>query len=248
MGRVTGDQPVVVGPVPARALAPSRPRGSSRPARDVAGPEAATVTAEIPVVQTTERGGRARPVRGTDEWYATRARPAPYVVRLAVWLLSFVLVLLLAGRAVEHYHPAWLDFLRNTTPAGATTSLAPSARRHSPGAPLRRVTATPAGFRLVSSSATGTTYAVPSQAYSVVVTTSARCWTQIAAPAGSTAYRYAQTVAPSESPKAFALTGSSTVVVDHTVTSIRVEIGGTSVGTITSPKVGYPYSFRPTTS
>jgi len=249
VGEVTGDQSVAATPAPAPPSAPVRRVGAGGAAPGATAPPAATVTAEIPVVAGDGQGRRRRPQRGTDEWYATRRRPAPYVVRLTVWLLFFVLVLVLAGRGVEHYHPAWLDFLRNTTGAHPPSrgSSAAGASTATTGAP-RPTGTVPSGFRLVSSSAHGATYSVPSRAYSVVVTTTAPSWTAIAVPAGSSTYRYAETVAPGASPKSFAVVGSSTVVVDHTVTSIGVKIGGTTVGTITAPKVGYPYSFRPTAS
>ncbi|MDA8292367.1 MAG: hypothetical protein M0Z33_11925 [Actinomycetota bacterium] len=246
---VTGEPGVAAAPPP---VAPAAPRTGWRVEARVGAPSTgpsagveATITAEIPVVS----GGRhRRPARGSDEWYASRRRSAPYAVRLVVWLLFFVLLVALAGRAVEHYHPAWLDFLRNTTRTSSGTASTGGEKGHRTASRPSSSTLAPTGFRLLSSGAHGATYSVPSPRYSVVVTTSTPSWTEVATPAGSTTYRYAETVLPGASPKAFAVTGSSTVVLAHTVTSIGVEIGGRTVGTISTPRVGYPYSFRPAAS
>lgn len=246
VGEVSGDQGVAASPP--RAVPLVAPPAASPPRVEVrlhsAPPAASADTAEIPVVVDRRR----RPPRGSDEWHERRRRPAPYALRLVVWLLFFVLLLVAAGRAVEQYRPAWLDFLRNVSPArsaAAPERSRPAAHPATTGAPASTA---PSGFHLVSTGAKGTTYTVPSSTYRLVVTTSEPSWTQIATPAGSTTYRYAETVVPSASPKAFAVTGSSTIVVDHTVASIGVEIGTRTVGTITAPRVGYPYSFQPAAS
>lgn len=204
-------------------------------------PPSVTVTAEIPVVAglVGRRGGAAaRPSREHD--YSGPRRPAPYLVRLAVWLLLFVLLLMLGGVAVEHYHPTWLDTLRNHAvpgaPAQGTTRAAVPASS-TPGAA--------SGFRELSHTPQGATYAVPATSYSIVLTTTAPCWTEISTPAGSKRYLFAETVEPSASPKSFAVSGSSTVVLAHRTTSIGVEIHSRTVGTIDMPAVGYSYSFVP---
>lgn len=207
-------------------------------ARVTAPSPSATVTAEIPVV-TAPGSPRSGPKvrRGSDEWYETRRRPAPYALRLLVWLLFFVLLLALAGRAVEHYHPTWLDFLRNSAaPSAAKTP----ARSHATG------TTTPqTGFHEISHTSTSATYSVPSKSYSIVLTTAAGhpCWTTINVPAGSKNELYAETVLPSASPKAFAVTGSASLEISASATSLAVETGGTIVGTIKAPKLGPPFSY-----
>jgi hypothetical protein len=181
--------------------------------------------------------------RGTDEWYETHRRPAPYPVRLVVWLLCFVLVLVLAGRAVEHYHPSWLDFARNSAqPSAASTTQGTS------GKPATSSTHPSTGFQETSHSTTGASYSVPASSYTIVLTTSKSypCWIVINTPAGSSHSQYAQTVAPSQSPQSFAVSGSSKVTISATAASISVETGGKPVGTITAPKLGpYTYTFVP---
>ncbi|MHB1599068.1 MAG: hypothetical protein ACYCXY_09295 [Acidimicrobiales bacterium] len=216
-----------------QARAPQAPRaGAARP-----GP-GATITAELPVVTAA---GLVRPERGPR----ARRRSAPYLVRLVVWLLVFVLVCMLAGAAVEHYHPSWLDFLRNH--ASPVVAAGPARARASvAGGTAPRSTHAPAsGFRLLDEGARGASYEVPAHSYSIVVTTSHPCWTQVAEPAGSATLAYAETVQPSASPKAFGVTGSASVVVDAAAESVAVEIRGVTVGTIHLPRLGYAYSFSP---
>ena len=198
-----------------------------------------TITAELPVVTSA---GLVRPERGPR----ARRRSAPYLVRLVVWLLVFVLVCMLAGAAVEHYHPSWLDFLQNHASAVVAADAAPS-RAPAKGGTAPRSTHVPAsGFRLLDEGARGASYVVPARSYSIVVTTSHPCWTQVAEPAGSATLAYAETVQPTASPKAFAVTGSASVVVDAAAESVAVEIRGVTVGTIHLPRLGYTYSFSPT--
>jgi hypothetical protein len=185
---------------------------------------AVTVTAEIPAVTGADRH------RGD----ASRQRPAPrraapYALRLTVWLLLFVLVVALAGAAVEHYHPTWLDSLRHhASPAPPRASAAPA-------------------LRTLATSSSGASYAVPARTYTLVVTTSGYpCYVTIASPAGSRSYLFAETVLPSASPKSFAVTGSSSLVVGAKTARVAVEIGGRTVGTISAPVVGDTYSFEPT--
>ncbi|MCU1494528.1 MAG: hypothetical protein JWO62_2292 [Acidimicrobiaceae bacterium] len=222
--------------------APPLPRATPATRIQPATPSA-TITAEMPIVRPPQ-GRHPRPPAGrrTEERYESRRRPAPYAVRLTVWLLFFVLVLMLAGRAVEHYHPTWLDFLRNS----ATTSSAPAGQGGAPSTTSAPVTTRQAsGFRETSHTSTGATYAVPSRSYSIVVVTAHPCWTAINVPAGSKTLQYGQTVQPSASPKAFPVTGSSTITVSATATSIAVETGGTTIGTIKAPQLNYGYTFVP---
>lgn len=197
-----------------------------------------TVTAELPVVAGR---GLVRPERVARP----RRHPAPYLVRLVVWLLVFVLACMLAGAGVEHYHPRWFDFLRNrvtsTGAAGAASSTPGGATSTTGAAPSRQRSR----FRLLSHDAHGADYAVPARSYAVVVTTGHPCWTQIAEPAGSASLAYAETVLPSSSPKSFTVTGSASVIVDAAATSIAVEIRGATVGTIHAPRLGYSYTFSP---
>jgi hypothetical protein len=205
---------------------------------EVPGP-VGTITAELPVVAGR---GLVRPERTARP----RRRPAPYLLRLIVWLLVFVLVCMLAAAGVEHYHPRWFDFLRNRVSTATGSGIAAGTTSARPGASTSPSGSSgPSSFRLVRTGAHGADYVVPAQSYAIVVTTDHPCWTQIAEPAGSTTFRYAQTVLASSSPKSFPVTGSSSVTVDAAATSIAVEIHGATVGTIHGPRLGYSYTFSP---
>ncbi len=218
-----------------RAAEPAPARTAQRAAQR---PVGRAVTEELPVVPAEQPyldRGRAR----------QRRRSAPYALRLVVWLLVLLLVLLLLGVLVEREHPSWLDFLRRT----------PSAARSSPGA--RPVTSargsghptsstTPSGFHVVSESANGATYDVGAASYALLVATLPNhpCWTMVEEPAGSGRLYAAETLQPSSRPASFPVSGSATLTVAAAVRSIGVEVGGHVVGTISSPKLGYRYTFE----
>ena len=198
-----------------------------------------TITAELPVVAGQ---GLVRPERVARP----RRRPAPYLLRLVVWLLAFVLACMLAAAGVEHYHPRWFDFLRNrVSPAAGAAGAAGAPATGTSGPAGAPGSVAPPSFHLVRAGLHGADYLVPARSYDVVVTTDHPCWTQIAEPAGSATLAYAETVPPSSSPKSFPVTGSASVTVDAAATSISVEIHGATVGTIHGPRLGYGYTFSP---
>ncbi len=207
------------GAVPARPAAGTPARG---------GPvdwSAAIITSEIPVVRG---GGGYAPA---EPWAPDRL-PAPILVRLVVWVLVLAVVLALGGLAVLHYHPSWLSFLRNT--AGAQP------------VPIGTTAPGPRAFRLVSSGATGATYAVPASAYSLSISTTLPCWTQVRSPASATGFVVAETLTASTSPKVVAIRGTSSVELFAGARSITVKVGARVLGTIDSPRTGYTYRFDPT--
>jgi hypothetical protein len=104
----------------------------------------------------------------------------------------------------------------------------------------------PSGFREISHTAQGASYAVPDSSYSIVMVVAERVWTIVNIPATATTPKYAQIVSPAESPKAFPVSGSSSIEISASATSIKVESGGTILGTIDAPKLMYLYSFVPT--
>lgn len=208
------------------------------PPRPVQVLPSATITAEIPAVAGHRRrgGGPRKAMRSGPR------RSAPYVLRLTVWLLFFVLLLALGGAAVEHYHPTWLESLRYHPPGAPTGNVSVTA----PGtSSSTSSTASPSAFSKLTSSAHGSSYALSSATYSLVLTITAPCYVVIASPAGSSHDAFAQTVQPSASPKSFAVSGSTSLVIAARATSIAVEIGGKTVGTISAPLVGSIYSFLP---
>lgn len=209
------------------------------------GGDGAEVTAEIPAVRQT--GSSKPPVELADGtlWYpgVSKRLPAPFGLRLVVWLLLFVLVVAVAGLEVERLHPSWLAFLRRTgvsasapTSTGKTTSTGGAGGAAKQGAKH---------LALVSKGAKTTTYTVPSGTYEVVASCANRCWTTVASPAGSSHYVLAKTLTAKDSPTSVTVTGSSTVTFAAKATSIVIRAGKTTLGTITSPEVSHAYVFKP---
>lgn len=230
------------GPVPGAPVTGGLPAG---------GYGATERTAEIPVVRAS---GTRSPVELADGtvWYpgVSRRLPAPFLVRLGVWLLFFLLLLGLAGLAVERYHPGWLSFLRYTAASGPTIDGggSPTGTGGSAGAGQGSAATgngTGSGLRLVSSGATSSTYAVPASSYKVVLTLTHATWVRIASPAGSTHYVVAQTYQGSASPLTVPLQGSSDVYLGAATTSLAVVVNGRTVGAVQAPAVGHDYRFVP---
>lgn len=233
----------------------SRGRGTTSVsgAAAVAGALGATeATAEIPVVRVS--GARSRPPVELEDgtvWYpgVSRRLPAPFLLRLLVWLLFFAVLLGLAGLAVERWHPGWLSFLRQTTAgAPAQAALPGSGGSSSPGGQKGGAGSAGSGaggLRLVSSNASTSTYSVPAASYHLVVSFPHRTWVRIASPAGSTHYVVAQTYPGSASPLRVSISGSADVYLGASTTSIAVVAGGHTLGTVKAPAVGHYYRFQP---
>jgi hypothetical protein len=72
-------------------------------------------TTEIPIAVAGPMGARYSYVG--DGRYNDRQRraPAPIALRAAVWVLFAIFVITLIGLAVEHFHPTWISFLRESS-------------------------------------------------------------------------------------------------------------------------------------
>ena len=203
-------------------------------------------TAQLPVVGAP-RGGRSAPVRGPERaaWApgAAPRLPAPFLLRLGVWLLFAALLVALAGLAVEHVHPTWLDFARKTQPSLVSVPGAPTTTQ----GPTTPKGTTPGGFHEVSSSASGSVYATGTSSYALVLTFAHPVWTIVASPAGSQKFLVEQTLQPSASPKTVQVSGSASVILSASTESLAVTSGGKTLGTIPSPRASakYTYTFRP---
>lgn len=216
-----------------------------------ASPSAATgteTTAEIPVVRAS--GTKSRPPVELEDgtlWYpgVSKRLPAPFGLRLAVWLLFFLLLVGLAGLAVEHYHPDWLSILRKTGPGTVATR----AVRNGGGGQTGTTAATPAagggGLQLVRTGSSSTTYAVSARSYSIVIRFDHACWTRIASPAGSSHYLLQRTLQASESPKTVRVRGSSSVYLGAATKRITIVSAGHTLGVVQTPRVGQNYDFVP---
>lgn len=201
-------------------------------------------TAEIPVVRGPGPLPRS-PVELSDGtlWYpgVSRRLPAPFGLRLAVWLLLFALLVGLGGLAVERYHPDWISFLRYTGASTPGATPVPTGSTAAGGS-----TGSAAGFRLESVTSAGSNYSVPTSSYSLVITFSHPCWAVVASPAGSSTHLVEQTLTTSESPKVIPVQGSATVDLGAAATSIAVVSGNRTLGTVKAPRAGTNYNFLPT--
>ncbi len=200
-------------------------------------PLTAEITAELPVVGAPIPRGERRTtaVQVIDPPRAARL-PAPFLLRLIVWLLGFVLLLGLVGLAVERVHPTWLDFARRSV--AATSKTASTNATTASGS-------TSSGFRLVASQGTGARYDTGTTSYRIVLRFSHPVWTVIASPAGSQHFLVQQTLEPSASPKTVLVHGSASVQLSAATTSISVVAGGRVLGVIADPAVEGVYTFQP---
>lgn len=90
-------------------------RQMGAPIRDTA--SGTVITAEIPAVPVGPSYGVLLP--DGSVWYpGSRKRlPAPPILRVAVWVLAFAVLLAGAGDGVIRYHPSWVSALRHIVPA-----------------------------------------------------------------------------------------------------------------------------------
>lgn len=264
MGTVGGTETGRVTTRTQRVTRSQRPSGASAGAGDVTMAVAET-TAEIPAVSTSGRApavgtpARANWAEGTVReqnvsvvlpdgslWYpgTPKREPAPFVLRLVVWLLFFVLLLGAAGLAVEHVHPNWLAFARNDS-SGAVV-LPGTGGTPSGNAGAASGSTVSGGFHLIRNSKSGATYATGAQHYSLVITFTHPVWTVVASPAGSKNFLLEQTLQPNASPKRVLIDGTASVQLSAATTSIGVIVNNKTVGSVADPAVGSTYIFRPT--
>jgi hypothetical protein len=153
---------------------------------------------------------------------------APWLLRAAVWLSAFLLVVAGAGLAVHHWRPQWLKDIHlvrhhpMVAPGSPSVTLAPVATR--PARPSTTRT-------LVTVSDTGAasaTASVRAASYNVVVAAWAPCWVSVTTP-GSFAPVFRNTM-PAGQVKTFAsVDGQLTVNVGASLVTMQVQIGGKTV-------------------
>jgi hypothetical protein len=210
---------------------------------------APVITAEIPAVPLARSYGVLMP-DGTV-WYpeSKRRLPAPWPLRALVWVLVFVELLLLAGAAVEHYHPSWLFGVRNlehATAPGATTGHnggSGSTSTNGGGSPTgpAAVNSPNGGFNVVAPlTSTGVSYAVP-HTYTIIVTASQPAWTVVQSTTTG-ANIFAQTIQGGTTARINA-TGTTTFQVSATGTNVTVVSGGKTIGVIATPQLGPPFTY-----
>ena len=194
-----------------------------------------TQTAEVPGVKRTAppsgNGHDAhRQFSDTGSFPAVPARygyirPAPVLLRGAVWLTAIVLALSLVGLAVAHWQLQWLKdihVVRTPVTAVPTTPTTPGATGR-PG--------TPASSALVTQTDAGLgSFAVSVRAanYSVEVAAWGRCWTVVHTPQSFSPV-FAATL-PAGQVKLFdAVDGQMTVSMSALLVTVQVKIDGKAV-------------------
>jgi hypothetical protein len=220
---------------PTRATGPTRTRTQ---------PESIVDTAEIQLVASSRP--RRIPTAHEHAYEEPERRvPAPMGLQIAVWLLFVVFVVGLVGLAVEHFHPSWVSFLRNT----ATTSNGHHHGAASNSTPSTSSSTHSSALTAESTTATGATYLVPSAStYTLVVSVPNRCYIDVASPPNSKNFVFASTIDASQSPKSITVHGSSSLELGAQTTSVAVEVSGKQVGVISTPRPGYIYTFIPSTT
>lgn len=216
---------------PTRATGPTRTRTQ---------PEAIVDTAEIQPVAASRPRRISSPYEHTFE-EPERREPAPMGLQIGVWLLFVVFVIGLVGLAVEHFHPSWITFLRNTIPAKS----APAGHHHHTSSTSTTSASHGNSLTQTSSSAKGATYSVPTAAaYTIVISVPNRCYIDVVSPPGSKNYVFFGIIDAQQSPKSIQVTGTSALLLGAHATSVTVDVAGKQVGQIT-PQVGYTYTFVP---
>lgn len=92
-------------------------RASSAPTRvqsSIAPPDAAVITAELPVHRAPSGAVARRPAGPA----MARRQPAPVGLQVLVWVLAFVFLVVLVAAIITAINPTSMTFLRHTTSVG----------------------------------------------------------------------------------------------------------------------------------
>ncbi len=115
-------------------------------------------------------------------------RPAPLVLRAALWFTAAVLVVALGGLAVQHYQPQWLKDIHLvrahglSTAGTGTSSAGTSTGSAGQGATTPRKPAHPSPVSMTATGSGSANVSVQASNYSVVVAAWAPCWTVVHSP------------------------------------------------------------------
>jgi hypothetical protein len=206
-----------------------------------------TQTDEVPGVRRLPRP-LAHADNGTGAFTDTGSFPAlptafvpaprvPWILQGAIWLTVILLVVALAGLAVEHYQPQWLADIHlvhhahnatpstPATPGGATGTSTPA--RHGP----------PAAVSLTSTGVASATVSVRASNYTVVVAAWAPCWTVVHTPQNFSPI-FAATLQTGQVKDFTPSNGQLSLSMSASLVTVQVKIGGKTV-----PK----WLFKPTT-
>lgn len=200
-----------------------------------------TQTDEVPGVRRAE----PRPDSGNGTFPVTGAFPAvpaayvparrvPWVLRAAIWITATLLVVALAGLAVQHYQPKLLADIHlvhhGHTPAPVTPGGAGHATTPAHQGP-------PSVVSLTNTGVASATVSVRAANYTVVVAAWAPCWTVVHSPASFSPI-FAATLPAGEVKDFNPSNGQLSVSMSASLVTVQVKINGKTV-----PK----WLFKPTT-
>ncbi len=235
--------------IPRSSQATNAPTGAGVTGRTAALPVHDTaagtiITAEIPAVPSVASYGVLLP-DGTV-WYpgSTRRLPAPFILRMAVWIVAFAVLIAGVGDLVIKYHPSWVGVFRHVVAAGdasltGTGGTGPTTNTSKTGSTLGS-----GGVRLVSPQPAGlaaqktTEYSISANSYTVQVTAKLHAaWvemTPVSASGQTVGQARQQTLQAGQS-----LTVSSTtdlnVFIGAFGTTLTVFEGSKAIGTVPTP-------------
>jgi hypothetical protein len=231
---LTGSTPV---PPPAANAANAPPLAlvkaghTSRFPGDTSHLRAFTQTAEVPAVGARSVGAAAPEGLRFDRtdavpvttWQGPREpRPAPLVLRVAVWTTVVLLLVGGAGLAVHHWRPAWLAKIHLV--AGSATA----AGAHHRGAKASHPTTPPSKVTVTNSGPGTSTVTVRSASFAVVVAAQAPCWIRVTSPA-SFAPVFSATVPPGTTKTFASGNGRLTVELGASHVVMALQINGVDV-------------------
>lgn len=204
-------------------------RGPSDPLRPF------TTTAQVPAV------GRFDPRYGGDlgPGVIRVRRPAPLVLRVAVWVTAALLLAGLAGLGIHRLRPSALDALEVHRPSSgpvlpsATTS---TTRPHGGASHAAAVSQ-------VATTTTGASFSVSAAEYTVKVSAQAPCWVQATAP-GSPAPVFAGTLSPGAQKTFTAVDGQIEVLLGAVRVTVSLSLAGSSTPAWTYTPTSAPYDLR----
>lgn len=207
------------------------------------------ITAEIPAVPVHRSYGVLLP--DGSVWYpdSKRRLAAPWPVRMMVWILSLVLLLMLAGLAVVEWHPSWLSALRHTVGSAPTVGVGGGG-----GATNTTAATTPGGTTAVSSwscssETTASSYngaitcTVPVSAYTITFDTGAGPCSVVVKSLVTSQSLYEGTQ-PAGQSHSVVVSGNATLVAFAGGASVKVLSGSTTVGTISPVLYNVLYTFK----
>jgi hypothetical protein len=175
----------------------------------------------------------------------TYVRPAPWLLRGAVWTTASLLAVALVALAVQHYQPQWLaDIHIVRHPVVATPTTAAPSTPGAPGAPARSALVTQ-----TNTGAGSATIAVRASNYTVRVGAWAPCWTEVHNPQ-SFAPVFAATLQAGQLKDFNSSNGQLTVSMSAVHVTVQVRINGKTVPkwVFTPSSVPFTLNFNSTTS